>query len=110
MKRPGLQSQQPGRSHFHSSPSPHDFAVKRGGQQGIKVHASSRPSRRAPQQSRHHSEPPPTAMRAALLRALAKWVERHTGNDRIAIPAGNVAADELVRVLRALGLVDRRAP
>ena len=37
-------------------------------------------------------------MRAALLRALAKWVERHTGNDRIAIPAGNVAADEVVRV------------
>jgi hypothetical protein len=51
-----------------------------------------------------------TALSHAFLKALARWAERHTDIDRIAIPTGIVTAGELVRVLRAIGLLDRRAP
>jgi hypothetical protein len=45
-----------------------------------------------------------TALSHAFLKALVKWAERHTDNDRIAIPTGAVTAAELVPVLRALRL------
>jgi 2-methylcitrate dehydratase PrpD len=45
-----------------------------------------------------------TALSTAFLKALAKWAERHTDNDRIAIPTGTATAAELVLVLRALRL------
>lgn len=46
---------------------------------------------------------PDTALASAFLAALAKWAERHTDTDTIAIPTGTVTNGELVRVLRALG-------
>ena len=51
-----------------------------------------------------------TAMREAFQRALIRWAERRSGHPpTITIPTGIVTAGELIRVLRALGLVDRRA-
>jgi hypothetical protein len=51
---------------------------------------------------------PDTAMAAAFLVALARWAERHASTDKITLPTGIVAASELARVLRAIGLLDRR--
>ena len=53
---------------------------------------------------------PDTAMAAAFLRALGRWVGAHRSVNKIAIPTGTVDAAELARVVCALGLVDRRAP
>jgi hypothetical protein len=48
---------------------------------------------------------PDTAVSNAFFRALAHWAARHVGGaDTIAIPTGTVGADELTRVLRAIGL------
>jgi hypothetical protein len=51
-----------------------------------------------------------TAMKGAFLAALHAWAARHPNNTttEIAIPTGRVESAELVRVLRALGLLDRR--
>jgi hypothetical protein len=53
---------------------------------------------------------PTTAMADAFLAALADWAERHALTDKITLPTGVVTARELLQVLRALGLVDRRPP
>jgi hypothetical protein len=46
-------------------------------------------------------------MSDAFLRALTRWAARHVGAGiTITIPTGTVGADELTRVLRALGLLD----
>ena len=55
----------------------------------------------------------PTAMADAFLKALVRWVARHggakSGSRRIVIPTGTVDADELVRVVRAISSINRRA-
>jgi len=53
---------------------------------------------------------PDTAISNAFLRALAHWAARHVGAaDTIAIPTGTVGADELARILRAIGLFGESA-
>lgn len=48
------------------------------------------------------NSPANTAMRAAFLKALAKWAERHADTDTITLPTGAVTARELLPVLRAI--------
>jgi hypothetical protein len=50
---------------------------------------------------------PDTAMAAAFLRALARWAAKPSV--KITTPTGEVAGEELVLVLRALGLLERRS-
>jgi hypothetical protein len=53
---------------------------------------------------------PTTAMASAFLDALADWAQRHAPTDKVTLPTGVVTARELLQVLSALGLVDRRPP
>ena len=53
---------------------------------------------------------PQTAMAAAFLRALVRMVGANHSRTKVTLPTGIVDIGELELVLRALGLLDRRAP
>jgi hypothetical protein len=71
----------------------------------IDDHRRGRRNHLAPQAKDLQAAIPQTALAAAFMRALRRWLTRHSGNStskKITLPTEVVSDDQLVQVLRAI--------